>query len=82
MKKEITFKMVMLVKRIVENSSTFITKKRIKEKVKNKIPPKLVDLILYYFKRRGFILEGPKGILWVYNPSPKLRKAIEKGVEV
>ena len=27
------------------------------------------------------IVDGRKGILWIYNPSPKLDKAIQEGVD-
>ena len=37
---------------------------------------------LKYLEDGGKILDGRKGILWIYNPSPKLDKAIKEGVEL
>lgn len=41
-----------------------------------------LNLILDYMEKRGMIIDSHKGILWIYNPSPKLRKAIEKAREI
>ena len=38
--------------------------------------------ILDYLEKRNMIIDGHKGILWIYNPSKKLEKAIQEGVEV
>ena len=35
-----------------------------------------------YFEEKGLIIDGHKGVLWIYNPSPKLRKAIESSREI
>lgn len=39
-------------------------------------------VVLDYLDRSGKIIVGVRGIVWAYNPSPKLRKAIERGMEV
>lgn len=41
-----------------------------------------LNVILKYLEDSGKILDGRKGIVWIYNPSPKLEKAIHDGVEV
>ena len=37
---------------------------------------------LRYLEEKGMIIDSHKGILWVYNPSPKLKKAIENAREI
>ena len=57
-----------------------------REEIKRRLPVKIMhqtlNLILQYLEEKGFIADSHKGILWVYNPSPKLKKEIEKGREI
>jgi hypothetical protein len=39
-------------------------------------------LILQYLEDSNKIFVGLKGITWIYNPNPKLRKAIKEGIEI
>jgi len=41
-----------------------------------------LNVILEYLEDSGKILDGRKGILWIFNPSSKLGKAIRGGIEV
>jgi len=36
--------------------------------------------VLEYVEESGKIYVGIKGIAWVYNPSPKMKKAITEGI--
>lgn len=52
-----------------------------------KILPRQVNhntlmIILEYLERSGKILVGLKGITWIYNLNPNLKKAIAQGLEV
>ncbi len=39
-------------------------------------------VILEYLEQSNKIAVSLKGITWIYNPNPKLRAAIEKGLEI
>jgi len=41
-----------------------------------------LNVVLSYLEASRKILDGRKGILWIYNPSPKLNKAIKQGIEL
>ncbi len=41
-----------------------------------------LNIILEYLEKSGKIIDGRKGILWIYNPSLKMDKAIKEGIEV
>ncbi len=86
MQKEIihypTLKTVLMVESILKNADTALTKKEIKEKLPRGIMHQTLNLILEYMESRGMIAFTNKGIVWIYNPSPKLQVAIEKGTEV
>ena len=41
-----------------------------------------LNIILEYLEDSGKIIDGRKGILWVHNSSPKIKKAIRDGIEL
>lgn len=70
------------VEKVLKNAEMPLSKEEIKRRLPAKIMHQTLNLILAYMENRGLILSGPKGIVWTYNQSPKLRRAIEKGVEI
>ena len=73
---------VLLVERILKEAKTTIDREEIKRRLPVKIMHQTLNVILRYFEDKDLIIDGHKGVLWVYNPSPKLKKAIEKGTEI
>ena len=70
------------VEKVLKNADTPLSKEELKRRLPTKIMHQTLNLILAYMENRGLIHIGEKGILWTYNPSPKLQKAIAKGVEI
>ncbi|MCX6815891.1 MAG: hypothetical protein NT120_03500 [Candidatus Aenigmarchaeota archaeon] len=70
------------VEKVLRNANGPLSKEEIKRRLPTKIMHQTLNLILAYMENRGLILSGTKGILWTYNPSPKLQRAIEKGTEI
>ena len=70
------------VEKVLKEADEPLSKEEIKRRLPTKIMHQTLNLILRYMENRGLIHIGEKGVLWTYNPSPKLQKAIEKGVEV
>jgi len=75
-------KTVLLVEEALRNANTLLTREQLKKKLPVKIMHQTLNVILQYLEESGKILDGRKGILWIYNPSRKLEKAIEEGVEI
>ena len=75
-------KTVLAVEEILENSNQLIKRKDLKEKLENKIMHQTLNIILEYLEDSGKIIDGRKGILWVHNSSPKIKKAIRDGIEL
>jgi hypothetical protein len=73
---------MLMVEKVLRNSDTMLNREELKRKLPNKIMHQTLNIILEYMENRGLITDIHKGILWIYNPSTKLRKAIEKGREV
>lgn len=75
-------KTLLMVEKILKNAETLLTREEIKQRLPTKIMHQTLNLILEYLEERGMIIDSHKGILWIYNPSPKLKKAIETGLEL
>jgi len=73
-----TLKTVLAVEKVLKNAELAISREEIKRRLQMSIMHQTLNLILDYFEKRNMIIEGDKGILWIYNPSPKLDKAIKK----
>lgn len=70
------------VEKVLKNAEAPLSKEEIKRRLPAKIMHQTLNIIIAYMENRGLILSGEKGILWTYNPSPKLQRAIEKGTEI
>ena len=77
-----TLKTVLMVEDVLKKANTLMTREKLKSKLPTKIMHQTLNVILKYLEDSGKILDGRKGILWTYNPSPKLDKAIKEGVEL
>lgn len=74
-------KTVLMVEEVLKKANMLMTRETIKKKLPNKVMHQTLNIILKYLEDSGKILDGRKGILWIYNPSPKLDKAIKEGIE-
>ncbi len=77
-----SLKTVLMVENTLKKASNLLTREQLKKKLEKKVMHQTLNIILGYLEDSGKILDGRKGILWIYNPSPKLEEAIKKGVEV
>jgi len=75
-------KTVLMVENVLKEANHLMTREQLKKKLPTKIMHQTLNVILKYLEDGGKILDGRKGILWIYNPSPKLDKAIKEGVEL
>ena len=75
-------KTVLMIEEVLKNANNLITREELKAKLPVKIMHQTLNVVLKYLEDSGKILDGRKGILWIYNPSQKLAKAIKEGVEL
>ena len=68
---------MLMVEKTLREAEMIIDREELKRRLPTKIMHQTLNLILEYFEDKGMIIDGRKGILWIYNPSPKMRKAIE-----
>ena len=77
-----TLKTMLMVEKILRDSETMIDREELKRRLPVKIMHQTLNLILSYLEEKGMIVDSHKGILWIYNPSPKLKKALDAGREI
>ena len=70
-------KTVLMVEDVLKKANHLITREELKRKLPTKTMHQTLNVILKYLEDSGKILDGRKGILWIYNPSPKLDKAMK-----
>lgn len=75
-------KTVLMVEDTLKKANKPLTREQLKKKLKTGIMHQTLNVILEYLEKSGKIIDGRKGIVWIYNPSQKLDKAIQEGVEV
>jgi hypothetical protein len=59
-----------------------MTREQLKKTLGKQVMHQTLNVVLKYLEDSGKILDGRKGIVWIYNESPKLGKAIRKGLKV
>ena len=75
-------KTVLMVERVLRKADTTLTRTQLKARLPKSVMHQTLNLILAYLEDKGMIADTHRGIVWLYNPSPKLRRAIRRGVEV
>jgi len=73
---------VLMVEKVLKDAEMVIDREEIKRRLPVKIMHQTLNVILKYLEDKGMIIDSHKGVLWIYNPSSKLRKLIAKGTEV
>ena len=77
-----SLKTVLMVEETLKKANELLTREQLKNKLPKKVMHQTLNVILKYLEDSGKIMYGRKGILWIHNPSPKLKKAIEEGMEL
>ena len=73
---------VLMIEKVLRGADVMINREELKRRLPVKIMHQTLNLILDYLEERNMIIDSRKGILWIYNPSPKLKKAIENAREI
>ncbi|MBI5159153.1 hypothetical protein HY992_03465 [Candidatus Micrarchaeota archaeon] len=75
-------KTVLMVEEILKKEQLPIKREALKRKLERQVQHQTLNVILQYLEDSGKIIDGHKGIVWMYNPSSKLAKAVERGLRV
>lgn len=75
-------KTVLQVEKVLQEADAVISKNELKRRLPTQIMHQTLSLILEYLEESGKILIGEKGISWIQQDNPKLRRLLERGVRV
>ena len=77
-----SLKTVLMVEETLKKAKRLLTREELKKLLPKQVMHQTLNVILEYLEEGGKIIDGRKGILWIYNPSSKLDRAIKEGIEV
>lgn len=73
---------IMVENTLKEMDESVITVAQLKKKLPKQVNHNTLKVILEYLEESNKIAVTMKGITWIHNTHPKLRKAISKGLEL
>ncbi len=73
---------IMVEETLKKMNGSVITIADLKKKLPKQINHNILKLILEYLEKSNKIAFSLKGITWVYNSNPNLRRAIATGLEI
>jgi hypothetical protein len=78
-----TLNTVLMVEETLKNmDESVITIAELKRRLPKQVNHNTLKVILEYLEESNKIAVSMKGITWIHNPNPNLRKAIAKGLEL
>jgi hypothetical protein len=78
-----TLNTVLMVEEVLKNmQESIISMAELKRHLPKQINHNTLKTILIYLEQSNKIAVTMKGITWIFNPDPRLKKAINKGLEL
>jgi hypothetical protein len=78
-----TLNTMIMVEDVIKNSDeSVISIAELKRKLPKQVNHNTLMVILKYLEESNKIAVTLRGITWIHNPNPNLRKAISKGLEL
>ena len=78
-----TLNTIIMVENALKEMDNSVTKMSdLKRILPNKVNHYTLKKILEYLEESNKIIVSMKGITWIHNDNPKIRKAIKKGIEL
>jgi len=78
-----TLNTVLMVEETLKNmEESVVTVAELKRRLPRQVNHNTLKIILVYLEESNKIAVSMKGITWIHNPNPSLRKAIAEGLEL
>jgi hypothetical protein len=78
-----TLNTVIMVEKVLRDvDESVITVAELKRKLPRQVNHNTLIIILRYLEESNKILVTIRGITWIHNPNPNLKRAISKGMEL
>ena len=72
---------ILMVENVLKKADLAISKNELLRRLPKQIMRQTLNVILSYLEERGVIMIGEKGVLWIYNESPKMKKLLKESVD-
>ncbi len=72
---------VLMVERALKDAELAISKSELQRRLPKQVMRQTLLVILEYLEEKGLIMIGEKGVLWVHNENPKMKKLLELSVD-
>ncbi len=72
---------VLMVERALKDAELAISKSELQRRLPKQVMRQTLLVILEYLEEKGLIMIGEKGVLWVHNENPKMKKLLEASVD-
>jgi hypothetical protein len=69
-----------MVEEVLKNAELAISKSELQRRLPKQVMRQTLNIILSYLEEKGVIMVGSKGVLWVHNDNPKMKKLLEESV--
>ncbi len=77
-----TLKTVLMVEDALKRTDLPIKREELKKRLKKQMMHQTLNMVIEYLENKNMIIDSHKGIIWIHNPSKKLKKIVEGGVEI
>ena len=64
----------------MQKADLAISKNELLRRLPKQTMRQTLNVILNYLEERGLIMIGERGVLWVYNENPKMKKLLKESV--
>ena len=72
---------VLMVEDVLKKADLAISKNELLRRLPKQIMRQTLNVILAYLEEKGMIMTGEKGVLWIHNENPKLKRLLQKSVD-
>lgn len=69
-----------MVEDVLQKADLAISKNELLRRLPKQTMRQTLNVILDYLEERGLIMVGERGVLWVYNENPKMKKLLKESV--
>ncbi len=69
-----------MVEDVLQKADLAISKNELLRRLPKQTMRQTLNVILDYLEERGLIMVGERGVLWVYNENPKMKKVLKESV--
>jgi len=73
---------MLMVEEVLKNAELAISKSELQRRLPKQVMRQTLNIILDYLEDKGVIMIGSKGVLWVHNDDPKMKKLLQDSIKV